>query len=381
MRPWEPRPRRPPARLTGRGGPRSRSGRSTLFAALTSSSRPTGVLCGASFSSSVSLCGLAGDREHRVGELVERLLRLGLGRLDHQRLGDVQREVDRRRMEAVVHQPLRDVERAGPVLLLEAARGEHELVHAEAVEGQVIRVLEAGEQVVGVQHGGLRHLPQLRPVRADERVRANEDAERPVEPAHPADRLRAVVVEAVGIAVTDDRRRGQVRLDPARDRDRPAAGAAAAVRLRERLVQVDVDDVEAHVARPRDPADGVQVRAVVVHERAHAVEDPGDLLDVLVEQADRGRVRDHQPGRVLVDLGPQVLDVDVAARVGPHVRQLVARPWSRSPGSSRAPCRGSRSCAAARPRRARGSTRASASGRSARPATRLRAGARPRGGR
>ena len=34
--------------------------------------------------------------------------------------------------------------------------------------------------------------------------------------------------------------------------DRPAAGTAAAVRLREGLVQVEVDDVEAHVAGPRD---------------------------------------------------------------------------------------------------------------------------------
>ena len=96
------------------------------------------------------------------------------------------------------------------------------------------------------------------------------------------------------------------------------------MRLRERLVQVDVDDVEAHVARPRDPADGVQVRAVVVHERADAVEDRGDLLDVLVEEAERRRVGQHQPGGVLVDLAAQVLDVDVPARVGLHRRELVA---------------------------------------------------------
>ena len=108
---------------------------------------------------------LARDREHRVGERVERLLRLGLRRLDHQRLRDDEREVDRRRVEAVVHQPLGDVERRDAVLALQRARREHELVHAEPVERQVVRVLQPREQVVRVQHGDLRHLAEPRAVR------------------------------------------------------------------------------------------------------------------------------------------------------------------------------------------------------------------------
>ena len=90
-------------------------------------------------------------------------------------------------------------------------------------------------------------------------------------------------------------------------------------------MQVDVDDVEAHVARARDAADGVQVRPVVVHERARRVEDVADLLDVLVEEAERRRVRQHQAGGVLVDLPAEIVDVDVAARVGLDRRQLVPR--------------------------------------------------------
>src|ERR671927_419152 len=50
---------------------------------------------------------------------------LRLRRLDHQRLRDDQREVDRRRVEAVVHQALRDVERRDPVLAFEAAGREY----------------------------------------------------------------------------------------------------------------------------------------------------------------------------------------------------------------------------------------------------------------
>jgi hypothetical protein len=140
-----------------------------------------------------------------------------------------------------------------------------------------------------------------------------------------ADRLRPVVVEAVRLPVPHDRRDRQEGLEPLPDGDRPPTGPPAAVWLGERLVEVEVDDVEPHVARTRDPADGVQVRTVVVHERARAVEDRGDLLDVLVEEPERGRVREHEARRVLVDLRAEVLDVDVAARVGLHRRHLVAR--------------------------------------------------------
>ena len=99
-----------------------------------------------------------------------------------------------------------------------------------------------------------------------------------------------------------------------RHRDRPGARAAAAVRLRERLVQVEVDDVEAHVAGPRAAHHGVEVRAVVVERRADAVDDPGDLLDVPVEHAERVRVGEHQAGDVVVGLRAQVVDVDAAVR-------------------------------------------------------------------
>jgi hypothetical protein len=46
------------------------------------------------------------------------------------------------------------------------------------------------------------------------------------------------------------------------------------------------------------------------------VEDGGDLLDVLVEEAEGRGVREHEARRLLVDLRPQVVQVEVAARVG-----------------------------------------------------------------
>ncbi len=71
------------------------------------------------------------------------------------------------------------------------------------------------------------------------------------------------------------------------------------------------------------PDDGVEVRAVVVEERAGVVEDPRDLLDALVEEAERRRVREHEPRRPLVHLAAQVVEVEVAARVRLDLLELV----------------------------------------------------------
>ena len=89
-------------------------------------------------------------------------------------------------------------------------------------------------------------------------------------------------------------------------------------------MQVVVDDVEAHVAGPRDPDDGVQVGAVVVEEGTRVVEDLRDLLDPLVEQPERRRVREHEPRRALVHLVAEILEVEVPALVGLHLRELIS---------------------------------------------------------
>ena len=82
------------------------------LAAPASSRRRTGVVYGAFRATSGSSAASREDLRERLGERVERLARLGLGRLDEQRLVDDQREVDRRRVKAVVEQALGEVERA-----------------------------------------------------------------------------------------------------------------------------------------------------------------------------------------------------------------------------------------------------------------------------
>ena len=74
------------------------------------------------------LVDLAVHCAHRVGERVESFDRLGLGRLDHHRFVDDEREIDGRRVEAVIDDPFRDVHRSSSARFL-LARGQHELVH------------------------------------------------------------------------------------------------------------------------------------------------------------------------------------------------------------------------------------------------------------
>ncbi len=100
---------------------------------------------------------------------------------------------------------------------------------------------------------------------------------------------------------------------------RPDTGPAAAVRDAERLVQVEVADVGPELPRPGQPDQRVQVRPVDVHLAAGVVDEAADLGHGRLEDAVRARVGDHQRGQlrpVLLDLGLEVLDVDVPARGG-----------------------------------------------------------------
>ena len=111
---------------------------------------------------------------------------------------------------------------------------------------------------------------------------------------------------------------GQERRQVRGDADRPHARAAAAVRDAEGLVEVEVADVGAVVARPAEPHLGVHVGAVQVDLAAVVVDDPADVADPRLEDAVGRGVGDHQRGQPVVvrlGLGPQIGEVDVAALV------------------------------------------------------------------
>ena len=149
--------------------------------------RPNRVVIGAWWSRSGSLLGLLGDLDQGVGEGVQRVLVLGLRRLDHQSLMDDEREVVGRRVEAVVHQPLGYVQGAD-IAAFEATLGD-ELVHADAVKGHVIGLAQACQQVVGVEDGVPGDIRQsIGTVHGDVGEGAHHAAAKmAVEGLHPAD--------------------------------------------------------------------------------------------------------------------------------------------------------------------------------------------------
>src|SRR5687768_1004836 len=104
---------------------------------------------------------LLADLDHRVDETVELVLRLALGRLDHQRAGH--REAERRRMEAEVDQALGDVLGTDAGLVLQRPQVEDALVRDEPVAAGVQRLVvafEALRDVVRVEQRDLRRAAQ-----------------------------------------------------------------------------------------------------------------------------------------------------------------------------------------------------------------------------
>ena len=137
----------------------------------------------------------------------------------------------------------------------------------------------------------------------------------------PADPHGAAETAGPGAAGVGQRVAGQERHQVLADADRADARAAAAVRDAEGLVQVEVADVGAEPARPGQPDHRVEVRAVDVDLAAGVVHRRADLADLGLEHPVRRRVGDHDRGEplgVLVDLGAQVGEVDVAVLVAGH---------------------------------------------------------------
>src|SRR5213080_4807496 len=107
-------------------------------------------------------------------------------------------------------------------------------------------------EVAGVEHGVLRHFVDGVAVSADVGVGAKQHAEVAVERPHLADRLWAVVLEAKSLVRALNRGNRQEGHEMRLHADRPRPRAAPAVRRGKRLVQVEMDNVEAYVAGPCD---------------------------------------------------------------------------------------------------------------------------------
>jgi hypothetical protein len=96
------------------------------------------------------------------------------------------------------------------------------------------------------------------------------------------------------------------------------------MRRREGLVQVEVHDVESRIAGAEAAKDGVQVGAVHVGDGARLPHRGHHLVDLVLEDAQRGGVGDHQRGGVRAKVSAQLVQVDPAPFVGADGHGLVA---------------------------------------------------------
>ena len=240
----------------------------------------------------------------------------------------------------MLQKTLRDIEGAHPGLALERRRRDDALVHHRAIEREVVGTAEAFAEPVGVEDGDLGDLGQSVPaVQCDVRPGAKQH-ERVAMPG--MDATNRLSRRRVPERFADTHRpRSRQQLDEVTgDGDRSSARPPAAVRGRKRLVQIEVDDVKAHVPGAHDAEDRVQVGAVVVQKPPDAVDHLCDFEDLFFEQAERVRVREHHPGNVSVqDLG-ELFTIDQPAPVRPYGQRPSTRRASPRPGSSRAPSPG-----------------------------------------
>ena len=228
-------------------------------------------------------------------------------------------------MESLLEQPLGDIERPHPVLGLERPGRQHHLVHARSVEGDVVGAVQPPADPVGVQHGHLGDaLQAVAPVDQDVGQRTGQHQRVAVPGVHPPDRPGRVGPAVHRVVESHRTRAGEERHQTLGHRHRAGPRPSPTVRGGERLVQVHVHDVEAHVARPDDAQDGVEVGAVVVEQPPDAVDGGGDLGDVLLEESEGVRIGQHDAGDVLVEDRPQRGHVHASAIVAGHRDHLVA---------------------------------------------------------
>ena len=126
------------------------------------------------------------------------------------------------------------------------------------------------------------------------------------------------------VFVSDENRGGEKGLKKLLAGHGAGAGAAAAVGRGEGLVQVQVHHVHAEVAGADFADQRVHVGAVHVEQRALGVENVGDLVDLALEDAERGGVGEHQRGGFFVDLAREGFEIDAALGVRLEVLDLIA---------------------------------------------------------
>ena len=118
---------------------------------------------------------------------------------------------------------------------------------------------------------------------------------------------------------------GQVRHEVSDHADRADPWPAAAMGNAEGLMQIEVADITAEVARFGGADQGVHVRAVDVDPAAVLVDDFAELFDFSLKDAVGAWVGDHHCGQLIAELLallPQFCQIDIALRVAANHHHL-----------------------------------------------------------
>ena len=156
---------------------------------------------------------------------------------------------------------------------------------------------------------------------ADVGVGTDEDPAAALVGADPADRQGSLVVtlqpEGTVCLAHDEWPRQEGRQVGGHG-DGAGTRSAAAVGRRERLVEVEMHDVEAGCAGPEAAQHGIHVGAVHVRQRTGGMDGLEELDDVGLEEPQRRRVREHDGRRPRTERAAQCLEVHPAVRSRRH---------------------------------------------------------------
>jgi len=189
-------------------------------------------------------------------------------------------------MEAQLHEALCHVQGTEADFVMERFRRDDAFVHHGPVKSDVVRAAHTLVEPVRVEHCDLgRPFQAVAPVQAQVHPGAKHTNGVSMPGVHSADRAFRRG-ELVARPVTGRSRTGEERGQSGAHGHGACTRASPAMGRRERLVHVQVHDVETHVPRPHDPEDRVQVCTVVVEQAADVVHRLGDLDNVLLEQAE-----------------------------------------------------------------------------------------------
>src|SRR5713101_1754438 len=168
-------------------------------------------------------------------------------------------------------------------------------------EGKIVRATRQNlrQNIVGVENCSLGYrLESVGTEAHDVRVGSYENSNVAMESPNLSDRIRNIVIVEVFLSVKSYKRNRQVAFQRLRHTNRTRSRASTTVRSREGLVKIQVDNVETHVAGSDLSQQRVEVCPVVVEQAARLMDYLCDFENVLLEDSQSVRIRNHKSGRV-----------------------------------------------------------------------------------